>query len=102
MPTYISLNNFTREGLRGTREGARKREMGKQVAASMNIVWKGSYLTLGAYDLVLIFEAPDDETAARFALGGAMQGDFTTQTLRAFDEAEADRLISGIPTAPAG
>jgi hypothetical protein len=33
---------------------------------------------------------------AKFALLGGLTGSFTTETMRAFTEAEADRLIKGL------
>ncbi len=56
-----------------------------------------SYLTLGRYDVVAIIEAPDDEAAAKFALMTGAQGNLSTETMRAFTEAELDRLIESLP-----
>ena len=58
---------------------------------------KDAYLVLGDYDLVLVTEAPDDETAAKLALGVAMQGNVRTVTMRAFGREEMDRLIGSLP-----
>jgi uncharacterized protein with GYD domain len=35
---------------------------------------KDAYLVLGQYDLVVVTEVPNDETAAKMALSTAMQG----------------------------
>jgi uncharacterized protein with GYD domain len=37
---------------------------------------------------------------ARFALLGGSSGAFTTETLRAFNESEADKLIRDLPPGP--
>ena len=57
---------------------------------------KEFYLTMGAYDLVSIIEAPDDETAAKIALTLGSAGNVRTITLRAFTEAEFGEIVGGI------
>jgi uncharacterized protein with GYD domain len=52
---------------------------------------------MGRYDFVAIIEAPDDEAAARFALITGSQGSVATETLRAFSEAEFERLLKTLP-----
>lgn len=44
-----------------------------------------------------IAEAPDDATMARMALVGASQGFIQTETMRAFTEEEADKIIASLP-----
>jgi uncharacterized protein with GYD domain len=50
--------------------------------------------TLGAYDIVLTVETPDDETAQAAVVALGSQGNVRTRTLRAFtsDEMRADSL----------
>jgi len=43
--------------------------------------------------LLLISEFPNDETVAQFMLSVGTQGDVTTQTLKAFTEAEYRKII---------
>jgi len=52
-----------------------------------------SYWTLGAYDVVAIFEAPDDETMTVFSLSVAKLGNVKTQTLRAFSNKEMSAIL---------
>jgi uncharacterized protein with GYD domain len=51
------------------------------------------YLTMGSYDVVAVYDLPDDEAAARFALIIGRTGAVTTTTLRAFPEADYRRLV---------
>jgi uncharacterized protein with GYD domain len=53
---------------------------------------KDAYLVLGQYDLVVVTEVPNDETAAKMALGTAMQGNVRTTTMRAFGREEMDKI----------
>ena len=50
------------------------------------------YWTLGDHDGVLIFEAPDDETATTLLLHLGAMGNVHTTTVRAFTAAEMDKM----------
>ena len=54
------------------------------------------YLTMGKYDAVLISEFPNDETAAKFVLATGSMGNITTQTLKAFTEAEYRKIVASL------
>jgi uncharacterized protein with GYD domain len=58
---------------------------------------KDAYLLLGEYDLVIMTEAPNDETAAKMVLGTAMQGNVRTTTMRAFSREEMDKIVASLP-----
>jgi uncharacterized protein with GYD domain len=47
--------------------------------------------------VVFIFEAPDDETAARGILTLAAQGNVHTETMRAFTEDEYRKILAALP-----
>jgi uncharacterized protein with GYD domain len=64
---------------------------------SMGVTIKQMYWTLGEYDQVCIFDAPDDETAASVLLAADMLGNIRTQTMRAFTTAEMDRILAKVP-----
>ena len=58
---------------------------------------KEMYWTLGQYDQVCIFDAPDDETAASVLLAADILGNIRTQTLRAFTSSEMKTILSQVP-----
>jgi uncharacterized protein with GYD domain len=58
---------------------------------------KAFYLTIGRHDMVIIAEAPNEETLAKLLLATAAQGSVRTETLRAFTEDEYRKLISELP-----
>ena len=64
--------------------------MAKKAGATM----KESYWTLGAYDVVAVFDAPDDETMTAFSLSVAKLGNVKTQTLRAFSGTEMAGILA--------
>jgi uncharacterized protein with GYD domain len=96
MATYILLGKWTQQGAQGAAEGGQRRQAAKEVAKSFGGEIKQTYLTMGQYDIVAIVDAPDDESVAKIALKVGSFGNLSTQTLRAFDEAETDRLYSSI------
>ena len=55
----------------------------------------GVYVTLGRYDVVEIFEAPDDETAYGILLELSRSGNVSTETLRAFTREDAEKIVKG-------
>jgi uncharacterized protein with GYD domain len=96
MPTYISLVNWTEQGIRELKESPARADATARLAESMG----GSlqlYWTAGLYDIVAIFEAPDDETAAAMQLTVGSRGAVRTTTLRAFGREEFERIIAKVP-----
>jgi uncharacterized protein with GYD domain len=96
MPTYIMLANWTDQGSQKVRESPRRLDTAQKALADMGGEFKGFYMTLGDYDLVMIYEAPDDAVAARFALVLGMQGAVRTRTLKAFPEAAYREIITSL------
>ena len=97
MNTYIMLMKWTEQGSADIAEAKRGREAGKKAAAAVGIKWKQSYLVMGHdFDVIVVVEAPDEETMARYTLLGQMSGAVETKTIRAFTESEADRLVGSL------
>ncbi|MEP6775951.1 MAG: GYD domain-containing protein [Chloroflexota bacterium] len=97
MLTYVSLYKWTEQGIKNVKETTKRGAAATSAAERMggriiNLFW-----TQGKYDLVLIAEFPDEDTAMAFNIALAMQGNVTTQTLRAFSAADVDRVLSKVP-----
>jgi uncharacterized protein with GYD domain len=84
MATFISLLNFTDQGIRNAKKTVERADTFKKAARKAGVNIQEIYWTLGSYDLVVIAEAPDDETAMSLLLGLSGLGNVRTQTLRAF------------------
>lgn len=97
MPTYISLLNWTPKGIESIRESPSRVDAGRELFRKLGGDLKAFYLTMGRYDMVSIFEAPDDATLARGGLTLASRGNVRTETLRAFTEEEYRRIIQTLP-----
>ena len=63
----------------------------------MGIQFVGGWFTMGEHDLVLIWDAPDDQIMAAIVLAQVMRGNVTTQTMRAFTEDEFAQVVSKLP-----
>lgn len=97
MATYIMLIKLSDEAAADIANAKSGRNAGKKAAAAVGVQWKRSYLLMGGeYDVLIVLEAPDEETMARFALLGAMSGAVSTRTMRAFTETEADELVRSL------
>ena len=93
MPHYISLMRWTSTGVAGLPAWRERVEEGQRIIEAAGGDLIGVYVTLGRYDVVEIFEAPDDETAAQILVAVNRDGNVTTETLRAFTRAEAEDII---------
>jgi uncharacterized protein with GYD domain len=96
MATYVSLVRYTEQGIRSIKESPGRLDAAKKLFQSAGGELKQFYLAMGKYDLVLIAEAPDDETAARVALSLGALGNVRTETMRVFDEAAFRRIVGSL------
>jgi uncharacterized protein with GYD domain len=96
-PTYISLVKFTEKGIQNAKQTTQRLDAWAAKVQSMGVTIKQMYWTLGEYDQVCIFEAPDDETAASVLLAANMPGNIRSQTMRAFTAAEMEKILSKVP-----
>lgn len=85
MATFIALITETQEGEVNIQDSVSRAAQFVDKAKQFGVTIESQYWTMGAYDGVLIFDAPDDETAASLMLHLASKGSVRTQTLRAFD-----------------
>jgi len=93
VPHYISLMRWTTVGRAGLPAWRDRVEDGERLIEEAGGKLVGVWVTLGRYDVVEVFEAPDDEVAleivTRLGAGGAED----TETLRAFTREEAEDII---------
>ncbi len=97
MPTYISLLNFTQQGIEKIKESPARLDRARQAFQAMGAELKAFYLVMGRYDAVVISEAPNDETVGKLVLMIGAQGNVRTETLRAFTEDEYRKMIAALP-----
>ena len=96
MPHYITLMRWTSQGVAGLPAWRERIEEGERIISAAGGELIGVYVTLGRYDVVEIFEAPDDETAAEILMKLQRFGAEHTETLRGFTREEAEDIIRRI------
>ena len=97
MATYITFINFTEQGVKTIKDLPARLAAGRQAFEANGGKLLQYYLTLGAQDAVVVYELPDDESAASVALQQAGLGNLRTTTMRAFTEAEIPGILSKMP-----
>jgi uncharacterized protein with GYD domain len=94
MPSYIALMNWTDQGVKNFKDSVDRADAAEVALSPAGIRFKDIYWTVGQYDLVATFEAPDEETLAAALLALAAQGNLRTTTLRAFTAGEMRGVIA--------
>ena len=95
MPTYIVLGNTTDQGRRAIEQAPSRLEASRKALARLGGKPVSFYLTMGPYQFVSVFEAPDDETATKYIMAVTARGHLKTLTLKAFSEGDFRRIIKG-------
>jgi uncharacterized protein with GYD domain len=93
MPLYVTLVNWTDQGIKTFRDSVRRAEdyrglVEKHGGQVRQLVW-----TLGEYDIVAVTDFPDDETATAVLLQTAAAGSVRTKTMKAFDAEQMNAII---------
>src|SRR5579862_2274153 len=96
MPAYVMLANWTDQGARQVRESPKRLDSAKKSLVEMGGEFKAIFMTMGDYDLIAVYEAPDDAVAARFTLMLGQMGAVRTRTLKAFPEAAYREIVSSL------
>lgn len=96
MAVFVSLVNFTDQGIRVVKNTVARAEAFRQTAEEMGVKVKHIFWTLGVYDLVIVVEAPDDETVATLFFAVGSLGNIRAHTLRAFSDEDMTRIIQNI------
>ena len=94
MPHYVTLMRWTSKGLAGLPGWRERVEEGERIIEQAGGRLIGVYVTLGRYDVVEIFEAPDDEIAVEILMKLQRFGAEHTETLRAFTREEAEGIVA--------
>ena len=96
MNTYVVLVNYTDEGLKSVKNSPARADNVRQWLEEAGGAVKDLYLTMGEYDFVIIFEAPDDETMARVLLETGRLGTVRTKIMRALPKEVYQQLVESL------
>lgn len=96
MATYVSLVRYTEQGIRNIKDSPARLDAARKMFESIGGSLKQFYLAMGKYDIVIISEAPDDETAAKLALSLGALGNVRTETMRVFSEPDYRKIVGAL------
>ena len=96
MATYISLINFTDQGIRNVKESPNRAEAFTALAGTLGLSVKSIHWTSGSYDLVVTTEGSDEAAMATLLSVGSL-GNVRSQTLRAYSASEIKKIIGLMP-----
>lgn len=96
MATFISLVNYTDQGIRSVKDSPDRYAAFKAAAEQLGVTVKEIYWTVGHYDAVLVVEGADEAvTSALLKLGSL--GNVRTETLRAYSVEDMKKLVARMP-----
>jgi uncharacterized protein with GYD domain len=97
VPSYLSLINWTDQGIKNVKDSPARLDAAKAAitAAGGRLIF--FYALLGDYDIAILTEFADDETATRVLLGQGAAGNIRSTTFKAFQESEFRDLIASMP-----
>ena len=96
MATFITTLHFTEQGIKAVWDTC-DRAASFKATAKLGVKVTGQYWTLGTFDGVIVCEAPDEATATAALLHLGTLGNLRTQTARAFDAAEMQKILGLLP-----
>lgn len=93
MPHYVSLVNWTEQGIKAVKESPKRVDavtaLAEKMGAKMQI-----FFTMGQFDIVALTEAPNDDVAMQLLLEIGRLGNVRTTTMKAWTPAEATKVLS--------
>jgi uncharacterized protein with GYD domain len=94
MPTYVSLIRFTQYGLTTMKDkGVQRADMVKQHARALGGKLREAYYCLGDYDVVAIWDFPNNQAAMKAALLNASMGHIQIKTMPAVNRDEWKKIL---------
>ena len=93
MAKYVSLLQFTDQGIRNVKDSVKRAAAATAEAEKMGAKVTDAFWTMGAYDVVLLLDSPDDETVSAFSLKLGSLGNVKSQTMRAFRREEMESIL---------
>src|SRR5262245_10486423 len=97
MAKFLVLLNWTDQGIRTVTDSPKRLDGARDLAKKYGCEMRKFYMTIGAYDMAVVINAPNDDAMAKFALALGRLGNVRTTTLKAFSE-DAYRAIVGAIT----
>ena len=96
MATFVTLVNFTDQGIRNIKESPERLEAFKALAEKLGLAIKSIDYTIGHYEMFTGAEGPEAAAVSVLLKLGSL-GNVRTQTLRAYSADEMKKIIAELP-----
>jgi uncharacterized protein with GYD domain len=96
MAMYVSLIQFTDQGIRNIKKTIKRGDAAMAEAEKMGMKIVEEFWTMGTYDVVVVVDAPNDETMGAFMLKIGSLGNVKSHTMRAFRREEMAGILAKI------
>jgi uncharacterized protein with GYD domain len=96
MAMYVGLIQFTDQGIRSIKDTIKRGDAAMAEAEKMGMKIREEFWTMGAYDAVIVVDAPDAETMSAFMLKIGSLGNVKSHTMRAFRREEMEGILAKI------
>ena len=96
MPTYVMLAHWTEQGMRTIDDSPKRIDAARKQLEDMGGRVLSVYMTMGIYDLIITYDAPDDAVAARYILLLSKLGNVRTSSLKAFPEEAYRQIVNSL------
>jgi uncharacterized protein with GYD domain len=93
MATFVSLVNWTDQGIRHVKDTIQRYERGEELANKHGVSNEQIYWTVGPYDMVFIAQAPDAESITAYLLELGSAGNIRTTTQRGYNREEMRGIL---------
>jgi len=97
MAKYVTLYNFTDQGIKAVKESPNRLKAAIEVAEAAGMKIHAALYTQGPYDLMVISEAEDENAATAFTLATVGQGNVRSLTMRAWNREEFQEVVALMP-----
>jgi len=97
MATYVTLYNFTDQGIRAVKASPDRLKAAIEQGKGIGMKVLGAWYTAGSCDLVVVSEADDEKAATAFTLAVAAQGNVRSVTMRAWSPEEFAEIVGRLP-----
>lgn len=96
MATFVTLLNFTDQGIRDVKESPKRYEAFRAMAEKLGATVKSFYYAVGRYDMIVVLEGTDEAVTTALLKVGSL-GNVRTQTLRCFSVEEMQKMLGKMP-----
>jgi uncharacterized protein with GYD domain len=94
---FVLFLNWTEQGIRAIKDAPKRAQAAQELAKKVGVEIRDVYLTSGDDDLLVIVDTPNGDNVAKFAMALGAQGNVRTRTVRAWPQAEFQKLIAELP-----